>query len=717
KNQGRLAESEQAHLKALAMRESLLGAEHPVVAESLVNLGNLYKRQDRLGDAETALNRNLAILTKAFSAVHPQVAAALNNLGGVYQAQGRYADGEDLHRRALEIRAKVLGDQHPLLSPTLRNIGLAELRQKRWSDAYEVLKRAATLTTSEFVRTGSNAIGGGEKESQRYIFTDLVSAAWGVASVEPRRREALLADSFEALQWADEQAAGAALRQMAGRFAAGDGTIASLVREQQDLVRVRPLLDRKLVTLLSTPAARGLDQKIAAARQELAGVDSRLAQIGDELTRSFPSYAELTAARPLALTEAQRLLGADEVMVAFIDGLEDETFVFAVTRDAARWQRVPIGYDKLSEQIAVLRRSLDLDDPEAAARDGQLFDLGMAHDLYRALLQPVADMLKGKANLLVVPSGPLASLPLHLLVTSQPAIARPDASTLDAYAKADWLVRRHAVTVLPSIASLRALRQFAKSAVAARPLVGFADPLFGARAAPAAPSTQRQQRAARVRAFNSYFSGTRANLETLRAGLSALPDTAAELKAVARSVKAADGDLKFGAQASETVVKSLDLTPFRIVYFATHGLVSGELNGLAEPALALSLPAAATDLDDGLLTASEVAQLRLNADWVVLSACNTAAGDKPGADALSGLSRAFFYAGARTLLVSHWRVYSDAAVTLTTSTFAALGADPAIGRAEALRRSMLAVLRDAKSPWQAYPDYWAPFSVVGEGGK
>src|SRR5262249_27754181 len=121
--------------------------------------------------------------------------------------------------------------------------------------------------------------------------------------------------------------------------------------------------------------------------------------------------------------------------------------------------------------------------------------------------------------------------------------------------------------------------------------------------------------------------------------------------------------------------------------------------------------------DDGLLTASEIAQLKLDADWVVLSACNTAAAesDKPGAEALSGLARAFFYAGARALLVSHWAVNSEATVNLITNTFDEMKADPKIGRAEALRRSMSAMID--KGGGYAHPANWAPFVVVGEGAK
>jgi len=145
--------------------------------------------------------------------------------------------------------------------------------------------------------------------------------------------------------------------------------------------------------------------------------------------------------------------------------------------------------------------------------------------------------------------------------------------------------------------------------------------------------------------------------------------------------------------------------------------VSGELRALAEPALVLTPPAEVTPDYDGLLTTSKIATLKFNADWVVLSACNTAAGDgTPDAGGFSGLAKAFFYAGARSLLVSHWPVKSAAAVQLTTGAFAELANDPTIGRAEALRRSMMAMLDPANPPEFAHPLEWAPFVLTGEGG-
>jgi CHAT domain-containing protein len=169
--------------------------------------------------------------------------------------------------------------------------------------------------------------------------------------------------------------------------------------------------------------------------------------------------------------------------------------------------------------------------------------------------------------------------------------------------------------------------------------------------------------------------------------------------------------------ATEKIVKRLDLSAGRIIAFATHGLIAGDLAN-AEPALVLTPPEKGSSLDDGLLTASEVAQLKIDADLVILSACNTAAGDgSEGAEGLSGLAKAFFYAGSRALLVSHWPVVSEAAVKLTTRMLNATVNDPDIGHSEALRRSMLDLIHDQEKPYFAHPLFWAPFVIVGEGGS
>ena len=170
----------------------------------------------------------------------------------------------------------------------------------------------------------------------------------------------------------------------------------------------------------------------------------------------------------------------------------------------------------------------------------------------------------------------------------------------------------------------------------------------------------------------------------------------------------------------------MDLSDRRVIAFATHALVAGDLDGLDQPALALSAPSISGDNEDGLLTMGEILKLKLNADWIVLSACNTGAAEGKGADAVSGLGRAFFYAGTRAILVSMWPVETTSARKLTTNLFRYQKEDKKLSRARALRKSVLELIDGPgfldKTTGQvvasyAHPLFWAPFIIVGESGS
>jgi CHAT domain-containing protein len=272
-----------------------------------------------------------------------------------------------------------------------------------------------------------------------------------------------------------------------------------------------------------------------------------------------------------------------------------------------------------------------------------------------------------------------------------------------------WLLRSKAIALLPAVTSLRTLRQLRPQlrTTAADPLLAFADPDFGGEGS---GTSQRS-----VRGFSAYFRDGRPLREALMT-LPRLPNTRIEGRALALALGASPDAVLLGKAASkeQLLARNRDgrLARVRVLEFATHGLVIGDASGLGEPALALAVGERA---EDGLLLASEAAGLHLNADWVLLSACNTASPDASEAEGLSGLARAFFYAGSRALLVSHWRVYDNIAAQLVPAILAAQRAHPGLSRADALRRASLAILDDPVLN-AADPAAWAPFTLVGEPG-
>ena len=426
------------------------------------------------------------------------------------------------------------------------------------------------------------------------------------------------------------------------------------------------------------------------------------------LSAEFPSYSELASVRPEPLGSVQASLAAGEMMLAMLVG-ETRTFVWAVTGEAAQLYRVERGAEDLIETVTVLRQSLE---PDQALHGDRLraFPVDIGHQLYRDLIGPAEDLVAQAGHLIFVPDGALQSLPPAVLVTRTVATAPV---TVAEHRNVDWLGVAKATSLLPSVSSLGILRSgLGGKRSAEKPFIGFGDPRLKRQIRKAA----RASRPSKTVSPGLFAPGGEAWREAL-SQFAELPDTADELRHIARLLKAPEGDVFLRDRVTEGFVREQDLERYRVVQFATHGLMAGDFQGLLEPALVMTPPLYLIPSDDGLLTASEITQLRLDADWVILSACNTAADDgTPGAEGLSGLAKAFFFAGGRTLLVSHWEVASETAVALTTGLFEALAKDPGIGRAEAFRRSIAAIVRDGDTARFAHPLFWAPFTVVGEGG-
>lgn len=493
-----------------------------------------------------------------------------------------------------------------------------------------------------------------------------------------------------------------ALSASSARAAIRDPELAKLAREAQDGSQRIGSLTAILLDLLARPPGQQLPQVIAQMRKDVDGLTRRQAELGAEIGRRFPEYASLVDPKPVTLEAARKALKPGESLISLL-GTEDQTFIWALPQTGApAFAALALGAGERHDTVNRLRKALD-GEPGMLLREIPAFDVALAHALYAKLLVPVEAGWKGATSLVVVPHGGLGQLPFAVLPTEPSANAHlPE--KFDSYRQVAWLARKVSLTQLPSVTSLVALRATKVERAPARTFAGFGDPVFGKAAG--APATRTP-------------SAGSAQLSELPQ----LPDTAGEVREIARALQADEAkDVFLGVEASEKRVKTMDLSDRRVLLFATHGLIPGDLDGLTQPALALSNPAVTGDKDDdGLLAVDEIVGLRLNADLVVLSACNTASGDGEGAEAVSGLGRAFFYAGARALLVSNWPVESVSARLLTTDLFGRVVKEPRLAPAEALRRSMIALIDQGEGKSgdtrfsYAHPTFWAPFTLVGDG--
>lgn len=762
---GKLADAERHYRESARIRDKVYGVDSAGTAQALEKLGGVMLRQGKVAEAESLFQRVLKIRGDLVGNQHSFTASARADLGAVNLARGNYPAALGYYREAVRLlttqraaqtlaksviddeirrnRAAFAGLTHAAWETGARPGGN---RQAMMAESYAASQQAWSTSAAAALARMSTRLGAGNTDLGRRI-RRLQDMSERILALHDEDMKALADWSGVQRQNPAYSAAMEAFRAASIGQGRDNAPIVArqkvLIEKLQEALRLCPPgqkaagcetsdKEREAITrelgALAAEASKGsgdmmaLHQRLQAAESQLPGyaqftsrrkarleesqrLEETVAQERAAVVRTFPDYVALTEPSPLTVAETQALLQPDEALVTILVGPQ-RSFVWAISRERAEWAALEVGADALVEHVAALRRGLDplsMDQPDASGRVTRGYDLSRAHAVYRLLLEPVAAVIAGKRHLIVVPTGPLSSLPFQVLVAAPPAAGADPAAALRT---AQWLIRRHALSVLPSVQSLAALRRLAPANTAVRPFLGIGDPVLTG--PPAKGQQSRGGPAVAMRPASVYRNG-QADLRAVRE-LVPLPDTAQELRSIAKVLGATGDSVLLRADANETRFKRTSLEDYRVIQFATHGLIAGELSGLEEPALVLTPPATPSELDDGLLTASEVAALRLAADWVVLSACNTASGTDAGAEALSGLARAFFYAGARGLLVSHWAVNSEAAVGLTTKTFAALAADPKLGRAEAFRRTMVGMI-DAGQP----PSYWAPFIIVGEG--
>jgi CHAT domain-containing protein len=460
---------------------------------------------------------------------------------------------------------------------------------------------------------------------------------------------------------------------------ARDPKVAALIRDRDDAnADLARLYAAREDSQAGSAAAADLTKHIAEMEKKRDGLD-------EALQSASPNYSQLV----------QQAVSADDILHALRPGEafadivlgSDNGWVFLLRDGQIGITQVKGGSHTVDPLVARIRRTLD----EPAENGGlRPFDTDASATLYADLFGGVADRLNGATALAVAPSGTLLSLPFTLLLT---APTKPDQ-----LADAPWLIRKVVVAHVPAPANFVQLRRLAGTSRAQKPWFGFGDFV---------PVTTAQAAA-------SFPPATCHDSAVLFASLQRLAGAKAELSRAGTLLGASAQDELLGPDFTAAAVMHADLKNYRLLHFATHALLQTDLACQAEPALVTSDPAGAKDAQGALLTASQVAGLKLDADAVLLSACNTggAGGSAPG-ESLSGLARSFFYAGARAMIVTHWDVNDKVAAAIIGATLDFTKADPSLGMAASLAKAQRLVL--AKAPNLAHPFFWAPLALIGDG--
>jgi CHAT domain-containing protein len=775
--QGRLTEGEADIRRALLNMLQASGKYSPDAAQVITMLANMLGEQRRWREAEKLARTALDVYRQiGISPETPVHARALNQLASTLNAQSRYDEAEDVYdqvdaatkgwdperaanmrlqwsrifnnyytrnvetgidlaRQALARQQKRVGDNH-LDTANARAVlaaGLTFARKdqealKEFGQAMPALLAASRDSEDDDVSVSSAA------DSREKV---VVEAYLALLSRNRRAVPNVASESFRLGERIRGHAVESALSASSARATASDPALAELARKEQDLQKTIGAGLGVLNNMLGLPAGERDEKELAALRANIDKLRTERAAARTQIEKRFPGYADLVAPKAASVEEMRGILKPGEVFVSFYFGRRG-SFVWAIPKDGeVGYAYIPLNGRDLTKKVDKLREALE---PKAESfADIPPFDLAAAYELYEQLLKPVEHAWKPAKTIIMVTNGALGLLPLGVLPTEAKTVNPDSEPVFGGYREVAWLARTHAITSVPSAAALRTLRKLPPGRGNREKFIAFGDPLFSNEQAAEWRNARELQRGAAQPIQVAQL--TTRGLKLIRraapeldnkdsatiAALPRLPDTADELHSIALALEADPAKvLHLGIEANEKRVKSTDLSKFKIIAFATHGLVPGELDGLRQPALALSAPNVADVDGDGLLTMEEILGLKLDADWVVLSACNTGTGSGgAGAEAASGLGRAFFYAGTRALLVTNWSVHSASARELVTDLFRRQAQNPKLTRGEALRQAMMALadgpgLADGSGRTlvaYAHPLFWAPYTIIGDGGS
>ena len=633
------------------------------------------------------------------------------------------SQAEQIAKPMYERNLKLNGAKHPRTAWTQAFYAMSLEEQGRSKEAKEHFAKAMPVLIDQTRNDAENQTISLKFQKRFSILVEsYIGVLFAEAKQNPQQEKQLIAQAFQLADMARGSSVQRALTQSTARSTIKDPVLEKLARKEQDLQRRANSLNELLVALSSAPPERQLPTVQAKMKADIDAIKAERNSVKKDIENKYPEYFDLVEPKPITVDRTAKILKPTEVLVTWYFG-DRKSYVWAIhSNGLSSFSSIPVAKKDVSKDVERLRKALD--PGVASVEEIPAFDVALSYKLYTQLIKPVESSLTGKDLLISIPHASLGQLPIATLLTESIKQPAKGAKSFAGYQNAPWLMRKIAISQLPSVNALAALRGIPRSGNSEQSFIAFADPYFSkaqAKASGVSTGTQLATRGIPLKLRNAPKTSNVSSAEL--ALLPGLPDTSVEVSEIGKVLNAKEGDIFLHEKASVAQVLQTDFSKKSIVMFSTHGLVPGELDGLLQPALALSSPEVTGEKEgDGLLTMDKILELKLNADWVVLSACNTASGDG-NAEAVSGLGRAFFYAGAKALLVSNWPVDTVASRQLMIDLFKKQSSSEKMTKPESLRQAMLSLadsggVRDTKtnalSYSYAHPLFWAPFVVVGD---
>jgi CHAT domain-containing protein len=730
--QGRLQEAEKLINHGLRIMEnSDLSKDSYLMGEIRMKYGNVLADQQRFFEAMKVydLAREDMVINEQ---LYNKLFARNPNLMLSLLMSGRNEEAMQYISSVHEIYVKNFGAKHYRTAEILGLRGINHTRMTKLKQAIKDFSESIPILLAANISTEGDFSSKQRFEIIVEKYVDLLAQIHGTP-LEEALGNSSSAEAFKLVDAIRGYMVKSAMGASGARLAVLEPELSDLIRKEQDTQQQIRALQLMLTETLATPKEHQDAKTIKKMAQKIKPLSQARAALLEEIKRRFPKYSDFTNPQPATPILAQANLRPGEALISIYTS-KNYTYVWALPhKGKMEFSIVKLDKNTIAKIIARLRTALD-PGPKMLG-DIPEFDLSLAHELYLNLLKPVEGGWTHASDLIIVAPGLLGQLPFSVLPISSVKLGKQENELFSNYRQVQWLIRKVSITRLPSVSSLITLRKLPEADPGRKVFAGFGDPFFNKDQLVRAEKEKSTQKALlakldeklKVRGIRITRTG---NLDSdtivsIRLeSLNRLPDTADEIKGIAEALNANPAnDIFLGKNASEHKVKTMDLSDRRIIAFATHALLPGDLDGLGQPALAFSSPTITGSNEDGLLTVEEILQIRLNADWVILSACNTGAAHGVAAEAYSGLGRAFFYAGTRAILVSMWPVETTSAQKLINGLFRYQKKDNRFARARAIRNSMLDLIDDPGLKEHvsgkiissyAHPLFWAPFIIVGE---